>query len=60
MPELAGDTATNDVPAAPLLVLREGDFDRDPVTLAQLDCTATAFTWAAQRFHLDGAGQTSR
>ncbi|MFN6551692.1 peptidoglycan recognition protein family protein [Mycolicibacterium septicum] len=51
-PDLAGDTATNYDPAGHFLVLCEGDFDREPVTEAQLTGAATAFAWAAQQFRI--------
>lgn len=51
-PELVGDTATEYDPTGHFLVLCEGDFDKEAVTDAQLDGAATAFAWAAQRFHV--------
>ena len=51
-PELVGDTATNYDPAGHFLVLCEGDFDKEPITEAQLNSAALVFAWAAQTFHI--------
>jgi hypothetical protein len=50
--DLADDTATSYDPAGHFLVLREGDFDQEIVTEAQLTGAARAFAWATQRFHI--------
>lgn len=51
-PELVGDTATDYNPYGHFLVVCEGDFDKEPITEAQLDGAALAFAWAAQRFDI--------
>ncbi|UMB68206.1 N-acetylmuramoyl-L-alanine amidase [Mycobacterium paraterrae] len=50
--DLAGDTATDYDTTGHFLVLCEGDFDREPVSEAQLRGTALAFAWAAQQFRI--------
>ena len=50
--EIAGDTATDYDTTGHFLVLCEGDFDREPVSEAQLNGAALAFAWAAQTFHV--------
>ena len=49
-PEIVGDTATGYDPTGHFLVVCEGDFDREPVSDAQLNAAALVFAWAAQRF----------
>lgn len=67
-PGLVGDTATSYDPAGHFLVVCEGDFDREPVTEAQLDGAAFVFAWAAKRYgiatdtlagHRDASGDTA-
>jgi hypothetical protein len=50
--DIAGDTATDYDTTGHLLVLCEGDFDREDVSEAQLHGTAVAFAWAAQNFRI--------
>jgi hypothetical protein len=47
---IAGDTATNYDTTGHFLVVCEGDFDREPISEAQLNGAALAFAWAAQKF----------
>lgn len=49
-PTLAGDTATDYDTTGHFLVVCEGDFDKEPITEAQLHSTAMAFAWASQKF----------
>ncbi len=49
-PQLAGDTATDYDTTGHFLVVCEGDFDKEPLTEAQIASTAMAFAWAAQTF----------
>ncbi|OBB94673.1 N-acetylmuramoyl-L-alanine amidase [Mycobacterium sp. 852002-40037_SCH5390672] len=51
-PEIAGDTATDYDTTGHLLVLCEGDFDKEAVSEAQLHAAALAFAWATQTFHI--------
>ncbi|OBF89012.1 N-acetylmuramoyl-L-alanine amidase [Mycobacterium sp. 852002-51152_SCH6134967] len=51
-PELVGDTATDYDPTGHFLVVCEGDFDKEPITEAQLNGAALALAWAAQRFDI--------
>ncbi len=50
--EIAGDTATDYDTTGHFLVLCEGDFDKEMVSEAQLQGTALAFAWAAQKFNV--------
>lgn len=49
-PNLAGDTATEYDTTGHFLVFCEGDFDKEPVSDAQLHGAAVACAWAAQTY----------
>lgn len=49
---IAGDTATDYIPAGHFLVVCEGNFDEEQVSEAQLNGAALAFAWAATEFAL--------
>jgi hypothetical protein len=52
---LAGDTATDYDTTGHFLVLREGNFDTEQVSAAQLDGAALIFAWAAKQFGISTA-----